>query len=175
MMNQLSLFALVVGAGAMFLSLLVWLLRITRGVPTGKRIRLLVLLVGAGLWRTIPSWRTVSPLAAAGFAFFVSLIVGLGVTVIAVRSVPPEVPTPTEANEAIGDAIMAMTRFFDGAILSFGVSVGVAFMVGYSTACRQFTSIGNEDRLACRQREGMDSDPGYELVDEADGQALPNG
>ena len=69
--------------------------------------------------------------AIAGLvAFLGSLVLGIGLTVIAIRSIPPQVPNPTEAYEGFGDYMIAMLWFELGA----GVSLAVAVLIGLAVA-----------------------------------------
>jgi hypothetical protein len=54
---------------------------------------------------------------------------GLLVTVVVVRSVPPEVPHPTEAYEGFGDAVMAPFHMFVGVVVSILIALFTAILV----------------------------------------------
>jgi hypothetical protein len=62
-------------------------------------------------------------------AFLGTLVLGLVVTVLVVRSIPPEVPHPTEAYEGFGDAVTAAIHLFIGTLLSFLIALIVACFV----------------------------------------------
>jgi hypothetical protein len=62
-------------------------------------------------------------------AFLGSLALGLALTVVVIRSIPPEVPNPTEAYEGFGDAVMAMVLLVFGAVVSILVALVVAIIV----------------------------------------------
>lgn len=133
-MDQVSLLALAIGMGLLLLSLFLWLLRITRGVPAWKRMRLMAWLVGTGLWEAVPSWRTASPLLGGGLAALLSFFLGIGITILVIRSIPLEVPNPTEAYEGVGDYLMTMFRFTLGCFVSLSVSMFVGFVVAVGIA-----------------------------------------
>jgi hypothetical protein len=69
--------------------------------------------------------------AIAGLSGFLgSLVHGLALTVLVVRSIPPEVPNPTEAYEGFGDAMMRMIWLHLGS----GASFLLALMIGLAVA-----------------------------------------
>jgi hypothetical protein len=69
------------------------------------------------------------PTVAGLLAFLGSLVLGLVVTVLAIRPIPPEHPNPTEAYEGFGDYLQAKFWFEMGAGLSFVVAVLIGLMV----------------------------------------------
>jgi hypothetical protein len=91
--------------------------------------------------------------ALAGvLAFLGSLAVGLVMTVIVVRSIPPTVPNPTEAYEGFGDYMMALFRFLFGALISFMVAVGVALVVAACVARRLDLRTSGQANVPLRKR-----------------------
>jgi hypothetical protein len=70
------------------------------------------------------------PVIAGLLAFLGSLVLGIALTVLVIRAIPPQVPNPTEAYEGFGDAMMAMLLFELGA----GVSLMVAVLIGLAVA-----------------------------------------
>jgi len=83
-----------------------------------------------------PRWVVIS--VVAGLLSFVgTLLVGLVVTILIIRAIPPDVPNPTEAYEGFGDAIKAMTYFGLGASLSLIIAGVVGMLVGEWVASRQ--------------------------------------
>lgn len=76
------------------------------------------------------------PVLAGALAFLGSLGLGLALTVLVVRAIPPKVPNPTEAYEGFGDAVMASFELAVGAALSLVVSMIFAAAVAARVAGR---------------------------------------
>src|SRR5580704_9034432 len=81
------------------------------------------------------------PAVAGLVTYLVTAAAGLIVTVWIVRSIPPEVPNPTEAFEALGDAINAMFYFMAGLVVSQFVASGLAFVAAAAVASRSAKSL----------------------------------
>ena len=70
-------------------------------------------------------------------ACLLTFVAGIGTTVLIERSIPPEVPNPTEAHEGFGDFIMAVARFFLGVAASLVAAVVAGAIVSSRLAARQ--------------------------------------
>ena len=73
---------------------------------------------------------------AGVLAFLACWAIGVGVTILIVRAIPPEVPNPTEAYEGFGDYMLATIRFFVGAVVSFVAAVVAGLLVSRRIAYR---------------------------------------
>lgn len=129
-----SRIALSVGGAALVAAGVVALLHRTRGAPPIRRMVLMAGLACSAAGSALPSRQVVAAVTAGGLAFAGSLTVGLGITVLVIWAIPPEVPNPTEAYEGFGDAVRALGLFGLGVILSLCAAVGVGFVVGERVA-----------------------------------------
>ena len=130
LLDRATIVALCTGAGLFFAAAVVALLRKTKGVPTGQRLRLMISLPWLAVFSILPSRRLVVAIGAALLGFLGSLIGGLLITLFIVRAITPERPYPTGANETIGDAWMAFVHFGIGSAISLMVAVAVGVAVG---------------------------------------------
>ena len=132
--EQASSVALAMGFSTLMTAAWITLLRRTRGVPPGRRIRLMLRLVGSAMSCVLPPRWAVASLAAGLLAFAGTLLAGLAVTIVIVRAIPPEAAHPTEAYEGFGDALMSLIRFVIGVTLSVSVAIVVGLLTGQSVA-----------------------------------------
>ena len=70
-------------------------------------------------------------------ACLLTFLGGIGTTVLIERSIPPEVPNPTEAHEGFGDFIMAVVRFVLGVAVSLVAAVVAGVIASSLLAARQ--------------------------------------
>jgi hypothetical protein len=83
--------------------------------------------------------------AALGvLAFLASWAVGIGITILIVRSIPPKVGHPTEAYEGFDDFVTSVFWFAIGVGVSFAVALVVGVVVSSRISSRQM--LGRADR-----------------------------
>lgn len=143
--SRASAAALSVGAATLVLAALVALLRRTRGAPPAQRLRLMVRLTWSAVRSVLPPRWAVVSIAVGLVASAVSLLVGLGVTLLVIWLIPPIVPNPTEAYEGFGDAVLTFFYFGVGAVVSLCVAMCVGLLAGGHVASRYGTGAKPSD------------------------------